>query len=298
MFSGSIVALVTPFSLYNTIDFKKLEELIEYHVSSSTDALLILGTTGESTSLNEYEKDRLVEFVINQNDKRMKILVGVITNNTLDAVKKSIKYEMMGADGLLLIPPFYNKTNKEGLINHFKLIAYSVKIPIILYNIPSRTGINLDIDVLKELKKISNIIGVKEANKDISHIMDLASICDSKFNLYCGNDELSYLFLSLGAKGLINVYGNVEAKVIKNLINIYELNPTLAYNYFKDYYELFKLIFIETNPIPIKSLMNYLGFDVGEYRLPLYKMNDENYNKLISEYNNTLNRLNISKIYK
>ena len=298
MFSGSIVALVTPFSLSNTIDFKKLAELIEYHVLSSTDALLILGTTGESTSLNEYEKDRLVEFVINQNDKRMKILVGVITNNTLDAVKKSIKYEKMGADGLLLIPPFYNKTNKEGLINHFKLIAYSVKIPIILYNIPSRTGINLDIDILKELKKITNIVGVKEANKDITHIMDLASICDSKFNFYCGNDELSYLFLSLGAKGLINVYGNLEPKIIKDLINIYEINPTLAYNYFKDYYELFKLIFIETNPIPIKSLMNYLGFDVGEYRLPLYKMNDENYNKLISEYNNTLNRLNISKIYK
>lgn len=298
MFSGSIVALVTPFSLSNTIDFKKLAELIEYHVLSSTDALLILGTTGESTSLNEYEKDRLVEFVINQNNMRMKILVGVITNNTLDAVKKSIKYEKMGADGLLLIPPFYNKTNKEGLINHFKLIAYSVKIPIILYNIPSRTGINLDIDILKELKKISNIVGVKEANKDITHIMDLASICDSKFHLYCGNDELSYLFLSLGAKGLINVYGNVEANVIKDLINIYEINPTLAYNYFKDYYELFKLIFIEINPIPIKSLMNYLGFDVGEYRLPLYKMNDENYNKMILEYNNTLNRLNISKIYK
>ena len=298
MFSGSIVALVTPFSLSNTIDFKKLAELIEYHVLSSTDALLILGTTGESTSLNEYEKDRLVEFVINQNDKRMKILVGVITNNTLDAVKKSIKYEMMGADGLLLIPPFYNKTNKEGLINHFKLIAYSVKIPIILYNIPSRTGINLDIDVLKELKKISNIIGVKEANKDITHIIDLASICDSKFNLYCGNDELSYLFLSLGAKGLINVYGNLEPKIIKDLINIYEINPTLAYIYFKEYYELFKLIFIETNPIPIKSLMNYLGFDVGEYRLPLYKMSDENYNKMILEYNNILNRLNISKIYK
>lgn len=298
MFSGSIVALVTPFSFSNTIDFKKLSELIEYHVLSATDALLILGTTGESTSLNEYEKDQLVEFVINQNNMRMKILVGVITNNTLDAVKKSIKYEMMGADGLLLIPPFYNKTNKEGLINHFKLIAYSVKIPIILYNIPSRTGINLDIDVLKELKKISNIIGVKEANKDITHIMDLAAICDSKFYLYCGNDELSYLFLSLGAKGLINVYGNVEPKVIKDLINIYKINPTLAYSYFKDYYELFKLIFIETNPIPIKSLMNYLDFDVGGYRLPLYKMSDENYNKMILEYNNTLNRLNISKIYK
>ena len=298
MFSGSIVALVTPFSLSNTIDFKKLAELIEYHVLSSTDALLILGTTGESTSLNEYEKDQLVEFVINQNDKRMKILVGVITNNTLDAVKRSIKYEMMGADGLLLIPPFYNKTNKEGLINHFKLIAYSVKIPIILYNIPSRTGINLDIDVLKELKKITNIVGVKEANKDITHIMDLVAICDDKFSLYCGNDELSYLFLSLGAKGLINVYGNLEPKVIKNLINIYDINPTLAYNYFKDYYELFKLIFLETNPIPIKSLMNYLNINVGGYRLPLYKMSDENYNKLILEYNNVSKGFSISKIYK
>ena len=209
MIKGSIVALITPFTENNTINYNKLYELIEYQYICGTDALLILGTTSECSTMTDIEKDTLVDFVIKQNDKRMKIIVGVITNVTSLAIDKAKRYERMGADALLVPPPYYNKTNRCGLIKHFKMIASSANIPIILYNIPSRTSLNLDYEMIKELKKISNIKGIKESSKDINQIIDVASICDDKFSLFCGNDELSYIFLSLGDKGLINVYGNL-----------------------------------------------------------------------------------------
>lgn len=284
MLEGSIVALITPFTENYNINFKKLYEMIEYQYLSGTNALLILGTTSESSTLSEYECDQIVDFVIKQNNKRMKIVVGVITNSTKASILKAIKYESFGADYLLVNPPYYNKTNKRGLIKHFNMIASSVKIPIILYNIPSRVGMNIDVDIMKELKENANIIGVKESNKDINHILDVANICDDNFSLYCGNDDLSYFFLSIGAKGLINVYGNIEPKVIRNLINIYMENTLLAKQYFFIYYKIFKVIFIETNPIPIKALMNYKGLNVGLYRLPLDEMDENNYKKMIETY--------------
>lgn len=258
--------------------------MIEYHVFSGTDGLVVLGTTSESSTLDETEKDELLKHIIKQNNKRMKIVAAVITNITKDAIKKSIKYQIMGADYLLVIPPYYIKTNKEGLFNHFKLIANSVNIPLILYNIPSRCGMNIDIDVIMKLKEITNIVGVKECSKDINHIIEVSRICDDKFSLYCGNDDLSYLFLSLNAKGLINVFGNIYPSRIKNLIFIYDNNPLLALKYFQSLYPLLNELFIETNPIPIKSLMNYIGMDVGLYRPPLQMMDDFLYNNLINTY--------------
>lgn len=284
MIKGSVVALITPFLENKAIDYRKIYELIEFQHFNQTDGLLILGTTSECATLNDYEKDQLVEFVIKQNAKRMKIIVGVMTNVTDVAITKAIKYEALGADALLLIPPFYNKTNNLGLINHFKQIAYSVKIPVILYNIPSRVGLNMNFNILKELKEIPNIIGVKESNSDITHLLDTIKIYDDKFYLYGGNDELSYLFLALGATGLINVYGNLEPIVIKNLINIYDENPLLAKNYFLEYLELFKILNLEVNPIPIKALMNYVGMNVGLYRSPLEVMDENNFKKMMLEY--------------
>ena len=284
MLKGSIVALITPFTKNNNISFKKLYELIEIQYFSQTDGIVILGTTSEAATLNEYECDQIVDFVIKINNKRMKIVVGVIDNVTERAIKKAQKYEKMGADYLLVSPPYYNKTNSSGLIKHFSLIANSVKIPIIIYNVPSRIGFNINIDDFIKLKEIKNIVGVKECGKDITHIMDLANICDDNFSLYCGNDDLSYLFLSLGAKGLINVYGNIEPKVMKNIIHLFDENEYLARKYFFKYYELFKTIFIETNPIPIKALMNYVGLNVGLYRLPLDKISEVNLEKLIKIY--------------
>ena len=276
---GSIVALITPFDKEGKVNFEKLEELIEFQYINETKNLLILGTTSESPTLLESEKDKLVKFIVKKNRKRMKLVVGVTSNNTKEAIKKALKYESYGADYLLVISPYYNKTNEVGLIKHFNAIADVVKIPIIIYNIPSRTGINIDVSIMKELKKHSKIIGVKEANRDISHILDVNAICDENFNLYCGNDDLLVLFLSLKSPGTFTVYGNLEPQLLNAFYNTEDIN-TLH----NKYYQLLKTIFIETNPIPIKALMNYEGMDVGSYRLPLTNMKPENYQQLIYEY--------------
>ena len=288
MLKGSIVALITPFTENNKVNFNEIKDLIEMHVYAQTDGLVILGTTSESSTLTEEEQEEIVRFVVKYNDKRMKIVVGVISNNTCVATSKAKKFEAVGADYLLVVPPYYNKTNKKGLIKHFKTISDNVKIPVIIYNIPYRVGFNSDVDDLKELKKIKNIYGVKESNKNINHIMDVSLICDNDFKLYCGNDDLIYLFLTLGASGTINVYGNLNPKVIKNLIYIFKNNEFLARKYFLQHYELFKNLSIEVNPIPIKELMNYVGFNVGACRLPLGEMDLLNREILIKSYNKLL----------
>lgn len=284
MLEGSIVALVTPFTESLNVNFRKLEEMVELQYMSKTDALLLLGSTSESSTLNEYEKDQIVDCVIKKNDKRMKIVVAVITNNLTDVIRKGKKYIELGANYLLLIPPYYVKSNSNGIIKYFKEISSHLDIPLIIYNIPSRVGYNLDIDTIKQLKKIKNIIGIKESNSDINHIIKVANLCDKKFYLYSGNDELSYVFLSLGAKGLINVFGNICPKAMKNLINIYDINPTLAFKYFQYYYDIFDALKVEVNPIPIKALMNYKGFKVGKHRLPLDELSEKNRNLIISYY--------------
>ena len=275
MLKGSIVALVTPFNENKEVNYNKLEELLEIQYSNHTDALVILGTTSESSTLSIKEKEEILEFVINKNNKRMKIVSAVISNNTVEAIELSKKYEQMGADYLLVIAPFYNKPNKKGLIKHFESIANFVSIPIIVYNVPSRCGINISCEILQELKKIPNIVGVKESSKDINQIIDVFTLQDDSFSIYCGNDELSYLFLSLGVRGLINVYGNYDPSSIKRLMNKYEIHPLLAREYFYELYSHFKLMTLDTNPIPIKALMNYKGIDVGGHRLPLESLGND-----------------------
>lgn len=284
LLKGNIVALITPFDNDGKINFTKLSQLISYQYFMGADGLVILGTTGESTSLDDKEKEELVSFVINENDSRMKIVVGVIENNTQKSLKKAKLYEKLGADYLLVITPYYVKSNDEGVYEHFKEISRNINIPMIIYNIPSRTGVNISIDVLKKLKEIPNIIGIKEATQDINHIIEVSLVCDHYFHLYGGNDDLSYLFLSLNATGLINVVGNYNPYILEILIHTFEENPYLAYNYFKEIYPFLKSLFIENNPIPIKELLNYLGYDVGGYRLPLFNMSKNNREKLIEEY--------------
>lgn len=283
MIEGSIVALITPFKDNLQIDFNKLGELIEFHYENKTDALLLLGTTSESPTLTELEKDQLVEYAINKNAKRMKIVVGVCENCTKSAIKKAKKYEELGADCLLVISPFYNKSNDSGLILHFTTIADAVNIPIILYNIPGRTGINIDAKIMSVLKEHPRIIGVKEANRDLNHIMSVRRVCDEGFGLFCGNDDLIYLFLSLGAKGIFTVYGNLDPLLISSVVSNQDDKEFLN-DFFNQYFYLLQAIFIETNPIPIKELMNYCNWEVGLYRLPLAKMDANNKRVLINEY--------------
>lgn len=285
MLEGLTVALVTPFNKNLTVNYKKIGELIEFHYENNTDCLLILGTTAETPTLSEHEKDQIVEYVIKKNNKRMKIMVGVTSNSTAIACKKGKKYEELGADYLLVISPFYNKTNDEGLILHFTTIANAVKIPIILYNIPGRTGINISSEIMKKLKVIHNIIGVKEASTDIKHILDVAFICDDNFKLYCGNDDMAILYHGLNVDRYISVYGNINPSFFKNLM---KMNLEDACLYFYKHYDLLKNLFIDTNPIPIKTLMNYLNFNIGWFRLPLTNMNDFKKQKLINSYLETI----------
>ena len=247
MLKGNIVALITPYTKDGNINFLKIKQLIEFQYFSGTEGIVILGTTGEASTISDLEKEELVKYVVKENAERMKVVVGVSENNTLQAIKKATLYESLGVDYLLVLTPFYNKSNDEGVYEHFKEVANSVSIPIILYNVPSRTGLNISIDVLKRLKQIPNIIGIKEATSDINHIIEVSNVCDHYFHMYGGNDELSYVFLSLNATGLINVVGNYNPNILFILIKKFEENPYLAYEYYKSIYPFLKSLTILLN---------------------------------------------------
>ena len=229
-----ITALITPFKENGAVNFNKIKELIEFQYINGVNGIVILGTTSESSTLSDAEKEAIIEFVVKEVQSRICVIVGVIENSTKEALYKAKRYQELGADKLLVISPFYNKANKIGMISHFKIIAANIDIPIILYNVPSRTGVNIDIDVISELRKEKNIIGIKEASKDINHIIGVSTVCDSNFSLYCGNDELLLTFLSLNAKGVISVLSNLKPRVVNNILKMYEENPYLAFIYFKE----------------------------------------------------------------
>jgi len=276
MIRGSIVALITPFHEDGSVNYDKLRELILWHIEEGTDGICILGTTAETPALTVTERDRIVEISIETADKRIPIIVGSGSNNTMVAKEQSIKYEKMGADGLLVITPYYNKTNKAGMICHFTEIADAVSIPIILYNVPGRTGCSLTYEALKELCQHKNIAGIKEASGDISFVMQIARLAGENFALYSGNDDMIIPLMSVGGAGVISVAANIIPREIHRLTAAYlSGNVELARHIQLRYLEFINALFIETNPIPIKEAMNFMDMNVGKYRLPLYEMEDE-----------------------
>ena len=281
-----ITAMVTPFNEKREVDYDKVETLAYQLANTGSDAVLVTGTTGEAPTLSYDEEIEILCSVKRAVNKQAKVIMGTGSNSTETAVKMSKLAEKEGADAILSVVPYYNKPSQAGMIEHFSAVAEAVDLPIILYNIPSRTGINIDIDVINELKKEKNIIGIKEASKDINHIIEVSTLCDSNFSLYCGNDELLITFLSLNAKGVISVLSNLKPRVMKNILKIYEENPYLSFQYFKENYSLFNSISLDINPIPIKTLMNYANMNVGWFRLPLAKTNEVNQQKLIDIFNN------------
>ncbi|HYE67141.1 MAG TPA: 4-hydroxy-tetrahydrodipicolinate synthase [Anaerovoracaceae bacterium] len=282
MIRGSIVALITPFHEDGSVNYDKLRELILWHIEEKTDGICILGTTAETPALTVTERDRIVEISIETADKRIPIIVGSGSNNTMVAKEQSIKYEKMGADGLLVITPYYNKTNKAGMICHFTEIADAVSIPIILYNVPGRTGCSLTYDALKELCQHKNIAGIKEASGDISFVMQIARLAGENFALYSGNDDMIVPLMSVGGAGVISVAANIIPNEIHRLTAAYlSGNVELARHIQLRYLEFINALFIETNPIPIKEAMNFMDMNVGKYRLPLYEMEDEGKKYLI-----------------
>lgn len=273
MIRGSIVALITPFHEDGSVNYDKLRELIHWHIDAGTDGLCILGTTAETPALTVTERDRIAEVAIETANKRIPVIVGSGSNNTLVAKEQSIKYQNMGADGLLVITPYYNKTNKEGMIRHFSEIADAVSVPVILYNVPGRTGCSLSYDALKELSGHKNIAGIKEASGDISFVSRIARLAGEDFALYSGNDDMIVPLMAVGGAGVISVAANIIPREMHLLTTAYlSGNTQLAKEIQLRYLEFINALFIETNPIPIKEAMNIMGMGVGKYRLPLFEM--------------------------
>ncbi|MGL5544405.1 MAG: 4-hydroxy-tetrahydrodipicolinate synthase, partial [Cetobacterium sp.] len=249
--------------------------LVEYHCANSTDALIILGTTGEASTLTDDEKIKIVETVLDVNKKRLPIIVGAGSNNTIQAIEMSKKYETMGVDGLLLVTPYYNKGNEDGIYKHFISIAEFVDLPIMLYNVPGRTGVNLSLGLLKKLAKQKNIVAIKEASGDISYACEIARLIP-ELDIYSGNDDMTVPLMSIGAVGTVSVLANIEPKVVHNMVYSY-LNGDVkeARRLQLRYNGLVKSLFVEVNPIPVKKAMNILGMNVGGCRLPLGELEEK-----------------------
>ena len=280
LFTGSGVALITPFNNKNEINFEKLRELLEFHIANKTDAVIVTGTTGESSTMTDEEKLAVIKFSVETVNKRIPVIAGTGSNNTKHAVEMSIKAQELGADGLLVVTPYYNKGNEKGIYNHYKLIAESVDIPVILYNVPGRTGVNLSINLLKKLAQIKNIIAIKEASGNISYAAEIAREVP-ELDIYSGNDDMTVPLLSLGGKGVISVSANIIPETVHNMTYaFFERDNDTARELQLKYNDLVNALFIEVNPVPVKEAMNFLGYNVGECRLPLGEMSEENKNTL------------------
>jgi dihydrodipicolinate synthase len=286
LFKGSGVAIVTPFNTQG-VDFKKLEELLEWHIKSGTDAIIVCGTTGEASTMTEQERKETIKFVVDIVKKRIPVIAGTGTNNTAASVNMSKWAESIGVDGLLVITPYYNKTTQKGLVEHFKAVATSVKTPIIVYNVPGRTGMNITPKTLKQICDFDNIVAVKEASGNISQVAEIKALCGDRLDIYSGNDDQIIPILSLGGSGVISVLANIIPKDVHDICELYLSGKTKeALKLQLDSLALTNSLFIETNPIPVKTAMNVLGMGAGNLRLPLCDMTEANLEVLKKELKN------------
>ena len=276
IFEGAATALVTPMFKDGSVNYDCLRSLVNMQIESGIDALVICGTTGEKSTLRYDEHLKVIEVAINTAKKRVPIIAGTGSNDTVYSVELCRDAESLGADALLMVTPYYNKTSQKGLIEHYNYIADRVSKPIILYNVPSRTGVNIKPQTYKELSKHEKIVAVKEASGDISQIAEIKYLCGDDLEIYSGNDDQTVPVLSIGGIGVISVISNIIPTVFHNIC--YEFingNPEKARELQNKYYGLIKALFYDVNPVPLKAAMNILGYNVGECRLPLYPMNDE-----------------------
>ena len=282
MLKGSLVALVTPFNDDGSVNYDVLGELIEYHINNKTDGLVVLGTTGEASTMSFEEEVEVIKYSVKKVNKRVPLIIGAGSNDTLYAVKNAYEFSRLGADYLLVVTPYYNKTNEEGLVRHFEMIAEASSCPIILYNVPGRTGMNIPVSVVERLANNKNIIGIKEASGNISYAMLLSKYLNDDFVMFSGNDDVIVPYMSIGASGVISVLANIAPCQTHNICkHCLDGNFDKALKIAKDLLEVSNGLFIETNPIPVKTCLNHLGFNVGGYRMPLYQMNKTNEDKLI-----------------
>lgn len=278
-FTGSGVAIVTPFDGMKT-NYDELAKMIEFHIANKTDAIVICGTTGEASTMPDEEHLAAIKFTVEKVAGRIPVIAGTGSNDTHHAIELTKKAEEFGADGILSVTPYYNKTTQRGLVAHFTAIANSVKIPVILYNVPSRTGMSFAIPTLKELAKVENIVAIKEASGNISYMTQVAAEVPELY-IYSGNDDMIVPTLSVGGKGVISVVANILPEETHNICEYYmngdvdksrELQLSML--------ELINNLFIEVNPVPVKTAMNLMGFNAGNLRMPLVDMEEGNKAKL------------------
>jgi len=287
-FGELITAMVTPFDKENKVNLEEASALIEYLIKNESDGILLAGTTGESATLADEEKIGLFTLGVKRFKAKTKIIAGTGTNDTGHSVELSIEAQKAGVDCLLCVTPYYNKPSQAGLYRHFEKIASSVKIPIILYNVPSRTACNISAKTVIELSKIENIIGVKEASSDFKQIAEIIGGTDEGFLVYSGNDGDTLPMLALGASGVISVASHLVGKDIKKMINTFKsgrANEAAKLHIWL--LDIFYGIFISTNPVPVKTALNLKGFDAGGVRLPLCEMTGEElclFKKILGKY--------------
>ncbi len=289
IFQGAATALITPMHSDGTINYEKLKELTENQIQNGIDALVACGTTGESATVTYDEHIEIIRTVAKQADKRVPIIAGAGSNDTARAVVLAKNATEAGADALLMVTPFYNKASQNGLIAHYNYIADRAELPIILYNVPSRTGVNIKPETYKELAKHPNIVAVKEANGDIGALAQSIDLCEDKLAFYSGNDDQIVPFLSLGAKGVISVLSNlIPSQTHKICFDYFQGNTAASAKAQIKYIQLVKLLFSDINPIPVKEAMNIIGFEAGPTRLPLTPMSNELKEKLKQEIERVL----------
>lgn len=275
IFTGAGVAIVTPMNADGSVNYAALGELIEMQIAGGTDAIIICGTTGESSTLTDEEHRECIRYTIEKVNKRVPVIAGTGSNDTAYAIELSKDAEEMGADALLVVTPYYNKTSQRGLVAHYTAIADAVNIPIILYNVPSRTGVNISLDTYKILAEHKNIAAAKEASGNISAIAKLIAECGDKLDVYSGNDDQIVPIMALGGKGVISVLSNVAPKQTHEIAQLcLENNCAEAAKMAAKYLHLANSLFIDVNPIPVKEALNMMGIAAGPCRLPLYEMED------------------------
>lgn len=288
LFKGSGVAIVTPFT-ETGINYEEFEKLINWQIEMGTDSIIVCGTTGEASTMSDEERKQAISFTIKTVNKRVPVIAGTGSNSTEKAISMSIWAEEAGADGLLVITPYYNKTTQKGLVEHFTAIASKVKTPIIIYNVPSRTGLNILPVTLQKLCTIPNITAVKEASSNINQIAEIKRLCKDNLDIYSGNDSEIIPILALGGKGVISVLANIAPKETHDICSLFFQGMLKeALDLQLKTLPLINALFIETNPIPVKTAMNLMGMNAGKLRLPLCEMENKNLavlKKELTDYN-------------
>ena len=276
LFTGSCVAMVTPFN-EEGINFEALDRTVAFQIEQGTDALLACGTTGEPATMTREEKKSVIRYTVEKAAKRVPVLAGVGGNNTAEVVRASVEAEGLGADAVLAVTPYYNKTNARGLVAHYREISEAVHIPVIIYNVPSRTGMNVTPAALKELSGLKQIAGIKEASGNIAQVLEMSRTCGGSVDIYSGNDNMVVPLLAAGGKGVISVVANIAPRDTHQMVQYFlEGNLKESLDLQLKLLPLIDALFCEVNPIPVKTAMNLMGFDMGPLRLPLADMAENN----------------------